>query len=65
MGARRMLNIRYIMYKEFKFDSVSYYINNLEDMDIIFKKLVYNTVKEPLTYDNEDNHEVYNLYKII
>ena len=53
------------MYKEFKFDSVSYYINNLEDMDIIFKKLVYNTVKEPLTYDNEDNHEVYNLYKII
>jgi hypothetical protein len=74
MGARRMLNIRYIMYKEFKFDSVSYYINNFEDMDIILKKLVYNTVKEPLleilndtelninlTYDNEDNHEVYNL----
>ena len=41
-------------------------------MDIILKKLVYNTVKEPfleilndselilnLTYDNEDNHEVY------
>lgn len=74
MGARRMLNIRYIMYKEFKFDSVSYYINNFEDMDIILKKLVYNTVKEPLleilndtelninlTYDNEDNHEVFNL----
>ena len=74
MGARRLLNIRYIIYKEFKFDSVSYYINNFEDMDIILKKLVYNTVKEPLleilndtelninlTYDNEDNHEVYNL----
>ena len=74
MGARRLLNIRYTIYKEFKFDSVSYYINNFEDMDIILKKLVYNTVKEPLleilndtelninlTYDNEDNHEVYNL----
>ena len=47
MAARRMLNIRYTLYKEFKFDSVSYYINNFEDMDIILKKLVYNTVKEP------------------
>ena len=35
MSARRLLNIRYIIYKEFKFDSVSYYINNFEDMDII------------------------------
>ena len=72
MAARRILNIRYIVYKEFKFDSVTYYLNNYEDMDIILKKLVYNTVKDPfleilndselnlnLTYDNEDNHEVY------
>ena len=74
MAARRMLNIRYILYKEIKFDTVSYYINNFEDMDIILKKLVYNTVKEPLleilndtklninfTYYNEDNDEVYKL----
>ena len=72
MGARRLLNIRYILYKEFKFNTVTYYINNFEDMDIILKKLVYNCIKEPfveilndsdlnlnLTYDNEDNHAVY------
>ena len=72
MAARRMLNIKYMVYKEFKFTSVSYYISNFEDMDIILKKLVYNTVKEPLleilnntdmninlTYDTEDNHETY------
>ena len=72
MAARRILNIKYIVYKEFKFNAVSYYINNFEDMDIILKKLVYNTVKEPLleilnnsemninlTYDTEDNHETY------
>ena len=74
MASRRLLNIRYFLYKEFKFDSVRYYINNFEDMDIILKKLVYNTIKEPfleilnnsqlninLTFDNEDNHEVYYL----
>ena len=72
MSARRLLNVKYLLYKEFKFDTVSYYINNFEDMDIILKKLVYNTIKEPfleilnnldlelnLTYDNEDNHAVY------
>ena len=72
MAARRILNIKYMVYKEFKFTSVSYYISNFEDMDIILKKLVYNTVKEPfleilnnpdmninLTYDTEDNHETY------
>ena len=72
MAARRLLNVQYLLYKEFKFDTVSYYINNFEDMDIILKKLVYNTIKEPfleilnnsdlelnLTYDNTDNHEVY------
>ena len=72
MAARRLLNVQYLLYKEFKFDTVSYYINNFEDMDIILKKLVYNTIKEPfleilnnpdlelnLTYDNPDNHEVY------
>ena len=72
MAARRLLNVQYLLYKEFKFDSVSYYINNFEDMDIILKKLVYNTIKEPfleilnnpdlefnLTIDNIDNHEVY------
>ena len=72
MAARRILNIKYMVFKEFKFTSVSYYISNYEDMDIILKKLVYNTVKEPLleilnntdmninlTYDTEDNHETY------
>ena len=72
MAARRILNIKYMVHKEFKFTSVSYYISNYEDMDIILKKLVYNTVKEPfleilnlidmninLTYDTEDNHETY------
>ena len=72
MAARRILNIKYMVFKEFKFNSVSYYISNYEDMDIILKKLVYNTVKEPLleilnnndmninlTYDTEDNHETY------
>ena len=72
MAARRILNIKYYVFKEFKFTSVSYYISNFEDMDIILKKLVYNTVKEPLleilnntdmninlTYDTEDNHETY------
>ena len=72
MAARRILNIKYMVYKEFKFTSVSYYISNFEDMDIILKKLVYNTVKDPfleilnntdmninLTYDTEDNHETY------
>ena len=72
MAARRILNIKYTVYKEFKFNAVSYYINNYEDMDIILKKLVYNTVKDPLleilnntdmninlTYDTEDNHETY------
>lgn len=72
MAARRILNIKYMVHKEFKFTAVSYYISNYEDMDIILKKLVYNTVKEPfleilnltdmninLTYDTEDNHETY------
>ena len=61
-----------MVHKEFKYNAVSYYISNYEDMDIILKKLVYNTVKEPfleilnlndmninLTYDTEDNHETY------
>ena len=76
IAARRMLNIRYLVYKELKFDAVSYYISNFEDMDIILKKLVYNSVKEPLleilndselvlnlTTPDQNNHDIYNLFQ--
>lgn len=46
IAARRILNVRYNTYKEFKVTSVRSFIENYEDMDRIIKKLVYNSVKD-------------------
>ena len=45
MAARRLLNIQYTTYSEFKVSCVKTFIENYEDMDEIIKKLVYRSVR--------------------
>jgi len=46
IAARRILNIKYFTYKELKYNIVSYYIENVENMDLILKKLVFYSIKD-------------------
>ena len=46
IAARRILNIKYFTFKELKYNIVSYYIENVENMDLILKKLVFYSIKD-------------------
>ncbi len=46
IAARRILNIKYFTYKELKYNIVSYYIENVENMDLILKKLVFYSIQD-------------------
>lgn len=48
IAAKRLLNIQYIIYSRFKFNSVHYFINNYEDMDIIIQKNMYRSIRPVL-----------------
>ena len=49
IAARRILNIKYIVYKTLKFKSITYFLTYYEDMDIILKKNVFYAIREPFT----------------
>ena len=58
IAARRIMNIKYFIYKELKYKIVSYYIENVEDMDLILKKLVFYSIKniyEEIIINNDIN----------
>ena len=58
IAARRIMNIQYFIYKELKYKIVSYYIENVEDMDLILKKLVFYSIKniyEEIIINNDIN----------
>ncbi len=46
IAARRILNIKYIIHKEIKFNCIIYFIENYYDMDLILKKLVFFSIKD-------------------
>ena len=46
IAARRIMNIKYFTYKEIKYNIVSYYIKNFENMDLILKKLVFYSIQD-------------------
>ena len=49
IAARRLLNIRYIIYKSLKFKAITYFLTYYEDMDIILKKNIFYAIREPFT----------------
>ena len=46
IAARRILNIKYIIHKEIKYNCIIYFIENYYDMDLILKKLVFFSIKD-------------------
>ena len=49
IAARRLLNIRFIVYKSLKFNAITYFLTYYEDMDIILKKNIFYAIREPFT----------------
>ena len=56
IAARRILNVQFILYKHIKFDVIKYFLLYFEDMDIIIKKLIYNSVRRPLLLILKNKH---------
>ena len=61
IAARRILNVQFILYKHIKFDIIKYFLLYFEDMDIIIKKLIYNTVRRPLLLILKNKHADLNI----